>query len=80
MSIPKHRLKENYSSVDQGLCVDIGFSELVEAEASKIDPPPVRALSFSLKAVIPSTVSTKKYFPTERKDETHIYAISYHLC
>ena len=40
----------------------------------------MRVMSFSLKAVIPSTVSTKKYFPTERKDETHIYAISYHLC
>ena len=39
----------------------------------------MRVLSFSLKSIVPATISKKKYFLKD-KDESHIYAISYHFC
>jgi DNA polymerase elongation subunit (family B) len=37
-------------------------------------------MSVSLKAIVPSQLSKKSLFPTNRIDESHIYCISYTYC
>lgn len=39
----------------------------------------MRVLSFSIKTIVPATISKKKYFLKD-KDESQIYAISYSYC
>ncbi len=39
----------------------------------------MRVLSFSLKAIVPATITKKKYFVKD-KDDLQIYSISYHYC
>lgn len=79
VTMKKEHLRENTRNVESGLCVDIEYSELIEAIDERKEPPKVRVMSFSIKSVVPATVTTKKYFPTDRKDDTHLYAISYHI-
>jgi hypothetical protein len=79
IKIRKEDLTANSSNnVDNGLCVDMRSSELMEVVEGR-EPPTVRVMSFSIREIVPGTISKRKAFPRD-KDDSQLYAISYHYC